>query len=353
MSTKVFQVPFISLTKNLKVHAIVQRNPTAENNAPKDYPNLKHYTSLDALLQDPELDVVVVSTPPNTHYEFASKSLKAGKHVLVEKPFVPTSAQAQELVDLAKANNKLICVYQNRRWDIDFLTVKKLLKAGTLGRIYEFESHYDRYRPEKPTTWKGTLTMSGGGGVIFDLGAHLLDQVYVLFGMPGSISAKFADQRAGKLLTGEGPEEPDSVTVVMSYPKQGLIVHVRMAIMSVETKQTRFWIRGTKGSFHKHGLDPQEDLLKAGWKGNEPGFGVEDASNYGTITLAKEDGSVVEETYPAVEPETYSKIFEGFGNALASGKEEDVPVPATQAVEVLKIIEGVKEAARTGKDYTF
>jgi predicted dehydrogenase len=351
LSAKVFHIPFIGLTKNLVLHSIVQRSPKAGDSAVEDYPDIKHYTAVEPLFQDPEVDVVIISTPPNTHFDLVKSALEHGKHVLVEKPFVPTSTEAHELVALARQQKRVLCVYQNRRWDSDFLTVQKLLGDGTLGRVLEFETHFDRFRPEKPTTWKGTLSMSQGGGVVYDLGSHLLDQVFVLFGVPSAVSAKFVNQREGRLVSGVTPEEePDSVTAVLTYAKTGLLVHVRMAVISVETKQPRYWVRGTKGSYHKHGLDPQEDQLRAGGKATDSNFGIEDASKAGTLCVAQEGGRITEQVLPSVEPETYRRFYELFGNSIESGNEADVPVPASQAAQVLAIIEAIQESARTGKD---
>lgn len=351
LSAKVFHIPFIGLTKNLVLHSIVQRSPKTGDSAVEDYPDIKHYTSVEPFFQNPDVDVVVVSTPPNTHFNLVKTALESGKHVMVEKPFVPTAAEANELVALARQQKRVLCVYQNRRWDSDFLTVQKLLRDGTLGRTLEFETHFDRQRPEKPTTWKGTLSMSHGGGVVYDLGTHLLDQVFVLFGVPSTVSAKFVNQREGRLVSGATPEEePDSVTALLSYADTGLLVHVRMAVISVETKQMRYWVRGTKGSYHKDGLDPQEDQLRAGGKASDANFGYEDASRAGTLCIAQEGNGAMEKAFPSVEPETYRRFYELFGNSVESGNEADVPVPASQAAQVLAIIEAIRESAKTGKD---
>ena len=353
LSAKVFHIPFIKLTKGLNLYAIVQRKPSSTDSAPNDYPSLKHYTSIEPLLQDPEVDLVVLSTPPNTHFSFASQALEHGKHVLVEKPFVPTSVEAEKLAALAKEKKRVLCVYQNRRWDADFLTVKKLLTQGTLGRVYEFETHFDRYRADKPTgTWKGELTMAQGGGVLYDLGTHLIDQAFALFGKPTAAYGKFVDQRQGKLVTGESPEEePDSINAVLSYAEAGLLVHVRIGVLSVESQQPRFWVRGSKGTYHKTGLDTQEPQLRSGSHSvTDPGFGVDSAAFNGRLCVVNDDGSVDEKTYPNVEPETYLRFYELLAKSIESGKEEDVPVPASQSAEVLKIIEALKESAKTGKE---
>ncbi|KAI1396839.1 NAD(P)-binding protein [Hypoxylon fuscum] len=348
MSATIFHIPFITTTPSLRLHSILQRNPGGSaQSAPRDHPDVKHFTSLDQFLADADLHVVVVTTPPQTHFSFAQQALQAGKHVLVEKPFVPSAAEADALIDLAKEKGRLICVYQNRRWDSDFLTVQKLLAGGsTLGRIVEFETHFDRFRLEKPSNWKGLLGMDQGGSALYDLGTHLIDQVYVLFGMPQSVFATFASQRDGLLSGPQNPDlEPDSVTAQLFYDS-GLIAFVRIAVASAETQQPRFWVRGTKGSYCKVGLDTQEPQLKSGMKTNDANFGREAPEWNGKLTLVANDGSMREQDWPNVEPKTYSKIYELFGEALVQNREQDVPVPASQARDVLRIIEAAKESAK-------
>ncbi|KAK3356392.1 hypothetical protein B0T25DRAFT_565761 [Lasiosphaeria hispida] len=209
-----------------------QRSPSPENSAPNDFPThptgIQHYTSTDAALAEPAVDVVIVCTPPNTHFALAREALRHGKHVLVGKPFVPTSAEADELAALARHQGLVICVYQNRRWNSDFLTVQKLLSTGSsqsdgsgvLGCLVEFGTHFDRLRLEKPTAWKSTLGMGEGGGVLYDLGTHLLDQVFVLFGMPTTVSAKFVNQREGRLVSGAASLRSRTVCWLFSATKR-------------------------------------------------------------------------------------------------------------------------------------
>ncbi|KAH6626721.1 hypothetical protein B0J18DRAFT_425464 [Chaetomium sp. MPI-SDFR-AT-0129] len=353
LSAKVFHIPFVALTPSLKLHSILQRSPAPGNSAPEDHPDVKHVTSFDDLLADQDVHVIVLCTPPQTHYPFALAALDAGKHVLVEKPFVPTAAEADKLATRAREVGRVLCVYQNRRWDSDFLTVRKLIGDGTLGRVVEFETHFDRLRIAAPTAgWKASTGMAEGGGVLFDLGTHLLDQVFVLFGMPSGVYGKFVRQREGKLVKGVAGEadEPDSVNIVLSYEETGTIVHVRVGVVSVESQQVRYWVRGSKGSYHKTGLDPQEDQLRSGGKATDAKFGREDESKYGRVSLLGEGGGVTDSVYPTVEPDTYIKFYELFAKSLETGKEEDVPVPATQAAQVLRIIEAVKESVKTGKE---
>ncbi|KAL2146603.1 hypothetical protein VTI28DRAFT_3102 [Corynascus sepedonium] len=354
LSAKVFHIPFIALTPSLKLHAILQRSPKEGNSAPHDHPDVRHFTAFEDLLTDEaDLQVLVLCTPPDTHYRLARAALEAGKHVLVEKPFVPTADEADELAALARAKGRVLCVYQNRRWDSDFLTVRRLLADGTLGRVVEFETHFDRLRIQAPSGgWKAGMAMKDGGGVLYDLGTHLLDQVFVLFGMPSGVYGRFVRQREGKLVKGvEGEaDEPDSITAVLTYEETGVVVHVRIGVVSVESEQVRFWVRGSKGSYHKTGLDPQEGQLRGGGKATDAEFGKEDESSYGRLSVLQDDGTVSDRACPTVQPETYLKFYELFAKAVESGKEEDVPVPATQAAQVLRIIEAIKESAKTGRE---
>merc|ERR1712000_385015 len=314
LSAKIFHIPFITATPTLTLHSIVQRSPKDGNSAPADHPNLKHYTSADDLL--------------------------------AEKPFVPTSAEADKLIAIAKENSRLICVYQNRRWDSDFLLVKKLAKEGTLGRIVEFNSHFDRYRADAPTNWKGQIGIPQGGSALFDLGTHLIDQAYTLFGLPQSVHGRLLNQREGKA----DFFNPDAVSAELTYP-DGLIVNIRISALSAESIQPRFWVRGFKGSFRKNTLDRQEDQLKAGMKPTEAGFGQDDNKTNARLTLVGEDAKTMKEVdVPELAPETYMAFYRALGDALVSGKEEDIPVKATQARDVLRILEGVVESAKTGKD---
>ena len=228
---------------------------------------------------------------------------------MVEKPFVPTSQEADELIALAKERGRLICVYQNRRWDTDFLTVQNLIKEGTLGRIVEFETHFDRYRATRPESWKGELGMDHAGGVIYDLGTHLLDQAYILFGMPKSVMAVFKNDRA------DGHAEPDGMTLLLKYEDGKPLVTVKASVMIVETSQLRFWIRGTKGSYEKYCIDVQEEKLKAGMKPTDEGFGKEDRENWAKLTTLEGETPVVREL-EGVQLQTYMQIYAELAKAL-------------------------------------
>jgi predicted dehydrogenase len=342
MSAKVFHIPLVEVTPSFKLHSIVQRTPKPNDDASKDHPTAKIYNSADAIIADPEVDIIVVTTTPETHFNFTKSALEAGKHVICEKPFVPTSAQAEELVAISQKTGKFICVYQNRRWDSDFLTFRKLQKEGSLGRIVEFETHFDRLKLERPENWKGNLGMKDAGGVIYDLGTHLLDQAYVAFGMPKSVTGFFANQRD------DGAEEPDAITIILQYGPGGPLITAKAAVISIDTEQLRYWVRGTKGTYKKYHLDCQEDQLKVGLKPGDADFGIEGEQKSGTLSVI-ENGSPKTSVLKNVEPETYAALYSSFAKALDQGDASAVPVKAEEARDVLRIIEAARESAKLGK----
>ncbi len=229
------------------LHSIVQRHPTPGNDAQKDHPGIKAYNSSEEMVQDPAINVVVITTIPTSHFELCKLALEHGKHVIVEKPFTPTSKEAEELIEIARKHERLLTVYQNRRWDTDFLTLSALLKDAKLGRVVEFETHFDRHRPEAPapsSTWKAKPLP--GGGAAYDLGTHLIDQVVVLFRLPDKITGFVGSQRE------HNPENvEDSCTILLHYESRGLLATVKAGVVSPETEQLRFWVRGEKGSYKK------------------------------------------------------------------------------------------------------
>ncbi|KAJ9132190.1 Scyllo-inositol 2-dehydrogenase (NADP(+)) [Pleurostoma richardsiae] len=343
VSAKIFHIPFIEATTNFRLYGIVQRRPRPGSSASADYPTIQHYKNAEDMFADKEVDVVVITTPPDSHFEFSKRALESGKHVLTEKPFVPTSQEAEALISIAKKHNKLISVYQNRRWDLDFLTLKHLVKNGSLGRIWEINTHFDRYQPEPRTPWAGELTIASGGSVIFELGTHLIDQVYSIFKMPAIIRARMWSHLRGET----DFERPDALAAELVYSPD-LSANIRISSHSTEATQPRFWVRGTKGSYHKHALDPQEDQLFAGMKPTELGYCMEEPEK--TKLMIVRDGSPVEYPVPCMEPQTYLQFYRQFAAAITDDREEDIPVTASEAKDVLEIIEAIIESAKTGRD---
>lgn len=358
-SAKIFHIPFITYVPELNLHAIVQRSPKPDNDAEKDHPGVKIHRSVVDLMNDEKVDVVVVTTAPDQHFSLAKQALEAGKHgeqdrlypskrmarlrfgtVVVEKPFTPTSKEAFELTVLAKKQNKLLTVYQNRRWDADFLTLSKYIKDGSLGRVVDFETHFDRYRPEAPTSDSWKYKVQPGGGVIYDLGTHLMDQVVCLYGPPKRITAFIGTQRDPNPTGFE-----DSCTILMHYDR--MMVTARASVVSPEVNQLRFWVRGDKGSFKKFHLDCQEDQLKAGMRPADSGYGIELQERYGVLTTFK-DGKISSEVVPTVEPATYAEYYRRLARALA-GETSQLPVDPAIAALVIWLIERAMESSRSGR----
>lgn len=269
MAGRTFHAPVIQAVPNLRLKKVVERHT---NETRQRYPWVEVVPDAAALLQDEEIKLVVIATPNASHFDLARQSLQANKHVVVEKPFTTTSGQAQELIDLARQQNRVISVNHNRRWDGDFQTVKKLLEGRLLGRLVEYESHYNRFRNyPRPKAWREEEGL--GSGILFDLGAHLIDQAQVLFGVPQMITSDLRTQRDFAKIN-------DSFELILHY--DDLKVTLK-AGMLVREQSPRFILHGTEGSFVKYGFDPQEEALKRGLIPSESNWGNEPREQWGTL----------------------------------------------------------------------
>ncbi|HUD21566.1 MAG TPA: Gfo/Idh/MocA family oxidoreductase [Acidobacteriaceae bacterium] len=278
---RVFHAPFVNAVNGLRLAAILQRTGDV---AAKAYPATKIVRSLDDLFADNSIELVVVSTPNETHFAMAKLCLEAGKHVVIDKPFAATSEEALALGQLAKRKSLLVIPFHNRRWDGDFQTVRKLLQQEAVGRLVTFESHFDRFRPiPRENTWKEAENPANG--MLFDLGPHLVDQVLALFGAPAAITASVRADRDQTAIE-------DAFDITLSYQGKngkGLLAHCRTSYLACDNAP-RFLLHGTHGSFRKHGLDPQEPALVGGAKvptqGSQQVWLQEDESAWGTLTVA-------------------------------------------------------------------
>lgn len=320
MSGRVFHAPFLELHAGFELTGSWERSKKLIQN---DYPQVKSYGSLEELLAD-EIDLVIVNTPVETHYEYAKKALLAGKHALVEKAFTTTAAEAEELLAIAKEKNLKLTVYQNRRWDSDFKTVKQVVDQGLLGDIVEAEFHFDRYNPNlSPKMHKETA--NAGAGIIKDLGPHLIDQALYLFGYPDAVFADIRILREGSLVD-------DYMDILLYYPdkrvrlKAGFLV--REAIVA-------YAVHGKKGSFLKSRGDIQEDVLKTGEKPNVTTWGTEPEDKAGLLHT-EINGEVVRKTIPTLQGNYYD-LFDGLYVSITQDKEE--PVTAEDGIRTMKIID--------------
>ncbi len=326
MSGKVFHAPF------LHIHPGFELVGSWERSAKKiadDYPEARSYDTLEKLLFD-NIDLVIVNTPVATHFEYAKKALLAGKHVLVEKAFTTTVAEAEELKALAEEKGLKLAVFQNRRWDSDFKMVRNIVESGLLGHIVEAELHFDRYNPQlSPKTHKETL--NDGAGILKDLGPHLIDQALTLFGMPGSLFADIRTTRDKSLVD-------DYIDILLFYPE--FRVRIKSGFFVMEPVPS-YIFHGKKGSLLKPRGDVQEDDLKAGIKPSEANWGFELEEKDGILHY-EENGIVIKKKVSAPAGNYYD-FFDALYNAIAENK--PVPVTAQDGVNVMKIIEAATESS--------
>lgn len=321
MSGKVFHAPFLENHPGFELVGSWERSQKKIND---DYPNAKSFDTLEAVLSDKSIDLVVVNTPVDTHFDYAKQALLAGKNVLVEKAFTTTAIQAKELAELAVSKGVKLAVFQNRRWDSDFKTVKKIIADGLLGELVEAEFHFDRYNPNLSLK-SHKETANAGAGILKDLGPHLIDQALHLFGMPDAV---FADIR----ITREQSVVDDGIDILLYFTnfrvrlKAGFFV--REAIPS-------YIIHGKKGSFLKTRGDMQEDDLKSGKQPNSVNWGEEPKELEG-ILHTEINGEIIREKIPTLTG-NYNDFFEGLYQSIIYDNKE--PVTAKEGEQVMFIIE--------------
>ncbi|CAE1133614.1 oxidoreductase [Xanthomonas euroxanthea] len=326
---RTFHAPLIASTPGLTLHSVVSSKP---QQAQADLPEVAVLADLDTALADPALDAVVLATPNQTHAPFALQALAAGKHVLVDKPFALDAAQARAVVAAAAAAGRIVSVFQNRRWDADFLTVRRLIEEGQLGEVVEFHSHFDRFRPQVRDRWRESDIP--GAGLWYDLGPHLLDQALQLFGTPQAIGADLQRQR-------NQARSDDYFHVTLRYPRLRVILH---AGSLVADSGLRFAVHGTRGSYLKHGLDTQEDQLRAGRRPGTAGWGVDPLP--GTLTRVDDEGRV-HTHQPDTTPGDYRQCYAAFRDALAGTG--PAPVSGADAVQVMELLELAQRSAASGQ----
>ncbi|WP_347108816.1 Gfo/Idh/MocA family oxidoreductase [Paenarthrobacter sp. S56] len=334
LSGSVFHAPFIAANPAYSLSAIATSNPERQAQAKARYPQAATVdTPEDVLDLADRLDLIVLGTPPATHFPLAKAALEAGLDVVVDKPFVVHSAQGEELISLARKAGRVLTVYQNRRWDGDALTVKKLLDAGTLGSVTRFEAGMERWAPSIAKAWKAEATADEGGGILFDLGAHVLDLALQFFG-PAEVT--YAE------ITARRPQElaDDDVFIALRHDS-GVISHVTLNLNS-RLHGPRFRILGTEGGFVKFGTDPQEPFVLGGGLPTDPQYGVEPSENHGTLEANGERTTVPTER--GAYPEFYRLLAEKLDDG---GKASALPAPVDPAgsVEVLKLIEQARKLA--------
>src|SRR5205809_328133 len=313
---KVFHAPVIRAVPGLRLAAIVQRSGGAVD---PGYADVEFVRSVDDLLAR-AIDLVVVATPNTSHHPIAKQALLAGRHVVIDKPFAPTLREAQDLVELATKQQRVLSVYQNRRYVGDFVTLQRLLSEGALGRIVAYEWHFDRFRPElKPGAWRERP--EPGAGVWFDLGPHLLDQAFVLFGTPRAVAADIRIER-------DGGAVDDAFDVTLHYSNLRAVLR---ASMLAAAPGPSLAVHGTAGSFIKYGVDAQEAALKAGRTPGEPDWDADPPALYGTLTTPEGTRPV-----PTV-PSSYARYYENVRDAVRGTA--PLAVTPEQALDVMRGLE--------------
>lgn len=329
-AAEIFHLPFIEQVPELELAALCSRRP---EQAQARWPGVAVYADLGQMLAEADIDLVVVTTPNNLHAPMARAALLAGKHVVVDKPFVVRAAEGEELVQLAAERGLLLSVYQNRRWDGDFLTVRRLLESGRLGRVKQCISHFDRWSPTPRDRWRETDP--AGGGILHDLGPHLIDQALQLFGLPEALDARVRTLRPGGVLN-------DFFHLRLHYPQHEVYLQ---ASPYVPGPALRWALYGERGSYLKHGLDPQEAALRAGLLPGGPNWGEEPLAAHGVLTTM-EAGEARRETVPTAAGD-YTEFYRAVARAIRGAGEN--PVSAAEALLNIRLIEAALRSAEEGR----
>jgi scyllo-inositol 2-dehydrogenase (NADP+) len=329
-SARVFHCPLIAANPQLELASVVERHSEESG---KRFPGVVVRHSAEELARDPAIDLVVIAVPNAEHFALARTVLEAGKHVIVEKPFTVTVREADELIDLASTRGRVLSVYHNRRWDGDFLTVRRILEGRLLGGLVEYESHFDRFRPAlRAGSWRESE--APGSGLVYDLGSHLIDQALTLFGRPVSVSADLRTQRPAARVV-------DFFSVELGYPD--MRATLKASLLAREPRP-RFLLNGALGSFIKEGYDVQEERLIQGHSPLEENWGAEDEDRWGLLNT--EVGGVhvrgKVETLRGDYPGYYRNVFEAINGTAP------LEVTAEQARDCIRVIELAIESSRTG-----
>lgn len=328
MSGKLFHAPFVKANPGFDFKGVLEHNTKRVH---ADYPEVKSYDSYQEILDNPEIELIIVNTPSNTHVDYSRKALLAGKDILVEKPFAPTVSEAKEIFDLGKKLGRKVMVYQNRRFSSDFAVTRDIIKSGVLGDIIEVHLRYDRYRPAiGPKVFKETPIPAAG--IVYDLAAHLLDQTICIFGKPSNFSKTLGVYRDNSLVDDYGH-------IHLTYPNQ-VNVFITTSLL-VADQQPGIIIHGTKGSFVKAFCDKQEEQLMAGMKPGDIGFGDEDPGKEGILTIMNEAGEKRVELVTSAKGK-YMDLFDSVIDTVRKGVA--FPIKESEVLTQIEILESQASA---------
>jgi scyllo-inositol 2-dehydrogenase (NADP+) len=333
----VFHAPLVASTPGMAVAAIVTSNPERQAQARHDFSAATVYATAEEMLAHPtKLDLVIVATANRAHVPLGIAALEAGLPVVIDKPLAPSVSEAERLLATAQRAGKPLTVFQNRRWDNDFLTVRQLITADLLGSVVRLENRFDRFRPApRPGAWRERPEPEEAGGLLFDLGAHLIDQAMVLFGQPVSVYGEIDIRRPGALV--------DDDTFVALRFASGQVAHLWGSVVPRQPGP-RLRVIGLRGVYEKHGLDPQEESLRTGSRPGNQGWGREPRERWGH--LITEVGGLAMESLVETLPGSYETYYALLRDALLSGG--PLPVDPAESLAALRVIEAARESSRTG-----
>ena len=329
----VFHAPLIAVVDGLELSAIVTREPERRARARRDFPGAELLESADEIWERPgAFELVVVAAPNRVHVPLARAAIDAGIAVVVDKPLAAAASEARELVDAARARDVVLTVFQNRRWDGDFLTASRLVAEQALGRVFRFESRFERWRPELSGGWRELPGAEEAGGLLFDLGSHLVDQALVLFGPVRQVYAELDVRRPGATVDDDSFVALTHVTGVRS--------HLWMSSVAAQSAP-RLRVLGDRAAYVKYGMDVQEEALHQGLRPRDPGWGEEPEEHWGLLGA----GDRVERI--RTDPGAYERFYEGVAAAIRDGSPP--PVDPEDAVSALEVLDAARASAREDK----
>ncbi|GGX08999.1 oxidoreductase [Streptomyces malachitofuscus] len=333
LAGSVFHAPLIAATEGLALDTVVTSNPERQQQARAAFPDVRLAATPDELFdRADELDLIVIASPNKTHVPLATTAIEAGLPVVVDKPVAGTAAEARELAALAEERGLLLSVFQNRRWDNDFLTLRKLIDEGGLGDVYRFESRFERWRPQLKGGWRESGDPAEIGGLLYDLGSHVVDQALVLFGPVTSVYAETDVRR-------EGARTDDDTFIALTH-ESGVRSHLYVSATTAQLGP-RFRVLGSKAGYVKHGLDPQEAALRDGARPG-PDWGTEPENLWGRVGAGESPVTGGGTAVPTL-PGDYPAYYTGVARALLDGAPN--PVTALEAAAALDVLEAARRSA--------
>jgi len=326
-----FHAPVIAVTPGMRLAAVVTGNEERQRLVRAEHPGARIVDTPEELFRNPAgIDLAAISTPNRTHVLLALQAIDAGLAVVVDKPLASSAAEARRVTDAARRHNVFLSTYQNRRWDGDFLTIRRLLAERAFGNVHRFESRFERWRPAPKGGWRELGAPEEAGGLLFDLGTHLIDQALCLFGPATDVYAEIDKRRAGV-------EVDDDVFVALTHAT-GVRSHLWASVLTAQ-EGPRFRVLGDRAAYTKYGMDVQEEALKRGERPDAPDWGVESPGHFGLLGVGNDVRRV------PTERGNYREFYVGVVRSLRDGAPP--PVDPRDAIATLEIIERATAVSST------